>query len=100
MTSELTLLETLVQPVRQNNQTLISSYENLLTKTEIELAPITADILRSAATLRARQNFKTPDAIHSATAYASNCDFFVTNDDGFKRLANIEVIILSDLLLI
>ncbi len=33
--SELTLLETLVQPIRQNNQILISAYETLLTKTEI-----------------------------------------------------------------
>ena len=35
VTSELTLLETLVQPIRQNNQILISAYETLLTKTEI-----------------------------------------------------------------
>ena len=27
VTSELTLLETLVQPIRENNQTLISAYE-------------------------------------------------------------------------
>ncbi len=33
--SELTLLETLVQPIRQNNQILISANETLLTKTEI-----------------------------------------------------------------
>ena len=35
VTSELTLLETLVQPIRQNNQILISANETLLTKTEI-----------------------------------------------------------------
>jgi predicted nucleic acid-binding protein len=39
-TSQLTLLETLVQPIKQNNQTLIAAYESLLTTTEINLLPI------------------------------------------------------------
>ena len=97
-TSELALLETLVMPIRQNSQTLITTYETLLTKTDITLCPITTDILRASAALRATQNFKTPDAIHSATALAANCDYIVANDAGFRRLANIGVVILSDLL--
>ena len=39
-TSELTLLETLVQPIKQNNQSLISAYESLLTKTDVKLEPV------------------------------------------------------------
>ena len=97
-TSELTLLETLVQPIKQNNQSLISAYESLLTKTDVKLEPISLDILRRAADLRAAQNLKTPDAVHASTAIASNCSYFVTNDDGFKRLSNFNVIILSDLI--
>lgn len=97
-TSELTFLETLVQPLKQNNQVLVSAYETLLTKTEIVLLPIGLDILRESANLRASQNFKTPDAIHAATAFSANCDYFITNDNGFKRLSNINVIILSDLI--
>lgn len=97
-TSELTLLETLVQPIKQNNNALVAAYETLLTKTEIRLQPINADILREAANLRAIQNFKTPDAIHAATAATSNCAYFVTNDNGFKRLSNFDVIVLGELL--
>ena len=97
-TSEPTLLETLVQPIKQNNQPLVSAYETLLTRTDVRLQPINADILREAANLRAIQNFKTPDAIHAATATASNCAYFVTNDNGFKRLSNINVVILNELL--
>lgn len=97
ITSELTLLETLVQPIRQNDRTLIKAYETLLTKTEIALYPITIDVLREAAKLRATQSFKTPDAIHLATASLSGCDHFVTNDFGFRRFADIEVTVLSDL---
>ncbi len=97
-TSELTLLETLVQPIKQNNQTLISAYESLLTTTEINLLPISLDILRESANFRATQNLKTPDAIHAATAFSANCEYLITNDDGFKRVSNINVIILREVI--
>jgi predicted nucleic acid-binding protein len=97
-TSELTLLETLVQPVKRDNQILISAYETLLTKTEINLLPISLDILRESANLRAEQNLKTPDAIHASTAFTANCSYFIANDKGFKRLSNINVVILSELI--
>ena len=97
-TSELTLLETLVQPIKQNNQTLISTYETLLTNTDIQLLPINRDILRESANLRATKNLKTPDAIHTATAFSANCEYLITNDNSFKRLSNINIIILSDLI--
>lgn len=97
-TSELTLLETLVQPLRQNNQTLVSAYETLLTKTEVRLYPITLDILHESATLRAAENLKTPDAIHAATANAANCKYLVTNDKTFKRLQSLDIIILDNLI--
>jgi predicted nucleic acid-binding protein len=92
------LLETLVQPIKQNNQTLISTYETLLTSTDIQLLPINRDILRESANLRATENLKTPDAIHTATAFSANCEYLITNDNGFKRLLNINVIILSELI--
>lgn len=97
-TSELTLLETLVQPIKQNNQTLISAYESLLTATDINLLPINLDILRESANLRAMQHLKTPDAIHASTAFSANCSYFITNDNGLKRLSNINVVILGDLI--
>ena len=97
VTSELALLETLVQPIRNNDRILIDAYETLLTATELESVPITTSILRKSATLRASQNFKTPDAIHAATAKLSNCNFFLTNDPDFRRLIDIQVMVLSEL---
>ena len=98
VTSELTLLETLVQPIRQNNKILIAAYETLLTQTEIELFPINLDVLRESANLRAADNLKTPDAIHAATAAAANCTYLLTNDPIFRRVQNMNVIVLSDLI--
>ncbi len=98
VTSKLTLLETLVQPIKQNNQTLTAAYETLLTRTEIELFPITLGVLREAADLRHAENLKTPDAIHAATAAAANCQYLLTNDTTFRRIHNFNVIVLSDLI--
>ncbi len=97
VTSELSLLETLVRPIREGNAGLANAYDELLTAGEVSLIPVTTSILRAAAELRANHNLKTPDAIHAATAIASNCDYLVANDNGFRRLTDINVIILADL---
>jgi predicted nucleic acid-binding protein len=56
------------------------------------------DILRESANLRAGENLKTPDAIHATTATASNCQYLLTNDAAFKRVQNLDVVVLSDLI--
>ncbi|MBK9163093.1 MAG: type II toxin-antitoxin system VapC family toxin [Acidobacteria bacterium] len=98
VTSNLTLLETIVKPIKENDQRLVQAYTKLLTISEIELFEITTDVLKAAAELRALQNFKTPDAIHAATATAASCGYFVTNDPNFKRLSHLEVVILDDVI--
>lgn len=97
VTSEISLLETLVHPIRDNNSKLADTYNELLTESEVFLIPISTEILRAAAELRANHNLKTPDAIHAATAVASGCQHLIANDSGFRRLTSIDVIILDDL---
>jgi len=96
VTSELTLLEVLVVPLRQKDMVLINAFERALTAAETELAPITIDILRDAAQLRAETNLKTPDAIHAATALARGCVQFITNDPAFRRVTGLNVVVLSE----
>jgi predicted nucleic acid-binding protein len=98
MTSELTLLETLVFPLKNANTILVRDYEQLLLFSEIQLVPITQSVLRTAANLRANTNLKTPDAIHAATAISEGCTLFLTNDNGFRNVPNLSVVILSDVL--
>lgn len=98
VTSELTLLEVLVKPISLGRQLLIDAYDKLLLKSDVRLLPIDSAILREAARLRATQNFKTPDAIHAATASLSNCGYLISNDLTFRRLADVQVVILSDLI--
>jgi predicted nucleic acid-binding protein len=98
MTSELTLLEALVFPLKNANTSLVRDYEQLLLSSEIQLISITQSVLRTAANLRANTNLKTPDAIHAATAISEGCTLFLTNNNGFRNVPNLSVVILSDVL--
>lgn len=98
VTSELTILETIVQPVRDGKAELARAYEAFLSGDSISLVPISAEILRAAVELRANHNLKTPDAIHAATAITSGCQYLIANDNGFRRITTIDVITLDDLI--
>ena len=98
ISSELILMEALVVPLRNANNSLIADYEQLLLSEEMQLIPINQSVLRQAATLRATTNLKTPDAIHAATALSVNCTQFITNDKGFRNVSGLPVIVLSEVL--
>ena len=98
VTSELTLMETLILPLRNANSALVSDYEQILLSSEIQLVPITRSVLKAAANLRATTNLKTPDAIHAATALGKGCTLFLTNDSGFRNVPSLPVVILSEVL--
>ncbi len=98
VTSELTLLECSVGPLKRNDDALLRDYQLALLGTEIRLLPVTRPILLDAAKLRATVNVKTPDAIHGATAVQAGCSLLVTNDAAFRRIAGLSVAVLNDLL--
>jgi predicted nucleic acid-binding protein len=98
VSSELTLMEVLVGPLKSGNTTVEKAFEQALLGTEMRLLSITQPILRKAARLRATTNLRTPDALHAATAQNAGCVLFVTNDVGFRGVASLPVVILDDLL--
>ena len=84
-TSEFTLAEVLVIPLRQNNQQLVSDYEGLLGgETAIMAVPVTRQVLRRAAEIRAKTGQKLPDCLHTATAFSSTCSIMVSLDQHLK----------------
>jgi predicted nucleic acid-binding protein len=98
ITSVITLLEVLVQPIRLNRIDLASRYRQLLLESErFSVLPITVEIAELAADLRARYNLRTPDALQVATALAHRCEAFLTNDARLKRVAEIRVLTLEEL---
>ena len=99
VSSDLILAETLVGPLRNNDTALLARRENLWLQPNTRLLPVTQDILREAARLRAQiVGLKTPDAIHAATALLHGSALFVTNDRGFQRVPNLPVVLLDDVL--
>ncbi|MBB2674097.1 type II toxin-antitoxin system VapC family toxin [Rhizobium sophoriradicis] len=86
VTSELTLSELLVTPYRDNDDSLIDTYEGLiLTSSWLEVLPIVPPALRYAAVLRSQYGgLKLPDAIHLSTAIGANCSHILTADLGIK----------------
>lgn len=99
VSSELTLMETLVGPLRNKDASLAARRENLWRRDNVSLSPISLDILREAARLRAAvPALRTPDAIHAATALVLGCALFVTNDTGFRRIPALPIVLLDNLL--
>ncbi len=98
VTSTITLLETLVVPLRHGNINLARQYRDILFKTKghitISLFP---SIAEEAARLRASHNIGTPDSIQMATAIFGGASFFLTNDTRLPSLPNLKTLVLEDL---
>jgi predicted nucleic acid-binding protein len=58
LSSELTLMETLIGPLKQGDAALETDYENFFASPGIRLLPITSSILRAGARLRATLGVK------------------------------------------
>jgi predicted nucleic acid-binding protein len=99
VSSELTLMETLIGPLKQGDPALEADYENFLVSPGIRLLPVSSSILRAAARLRAALNsLRTPDAIQAATGQSCVCSLFLTNDLIFRRIPGLPVVLLDDVL--
>jgi predicted nucleic acid-binding protein len=99
VSSELTLLETLIGPLKSGDVVLEADYENLYLSPGIRLLPITLPILRAGARQRAiLSSLRTPDALHAATASSCGCSLFLTNDAIFRRIPGLPVVVLDDML--
>jgi predicted nucleic acid-binding protein len=97
VTSGVTLLETLVIPLRHKNSAIAAQYEHLLTDSfGLTLVPLDLDLLRKAAELRATLGIKTPDALQIAAAKREKCTAFITNDRRLPEISGMKILQLSD----
>ena len=97
-TSELTILECLVKPIRDNNGELIKAFHAAFRHPSLTLHPVNLDILEAAAALRAAHpSLKTPDAIHLATGAEVKCEYFVTNDGKLTNLRAMPSIVIDEM---
>lgn len=95
--SELTLLEVTVRPLQLGRLDVADDYEILLSYfPNLDLEPVSREILLDAAGLRARYRLRTPDAIMLATGLRMGATLAVTNDEAWRAVPVIEIAMLSD----
>ena len=98
VSSELVVLETLVKPLRDGNRALEGLFRSLLDSNEVRLVPATLALWELAAAIRAATRLKTPDSLHAAAVLHAGCNLFITNDSDFRRVLDLPVVVLKDLL--
>jgi predicted nucleic acid-binding protein len=97
VTSIITLAEVLVKPLRDGNDMAAEDYRRLLTTfPNLRLYDVTQSIAEAAARLRAVHGQPMPDMIQIATAVIAGATGFVSNDPTFKRIKDLEILMLDD----
>ena len=97
VTSVISLAEVLVKPLRDGNEAAAAEYLRLLTSfPNLELIELDRQIAEAAARLRAAHGLPLPDMIQVATAVSRGATGFVTNDPGFRRVKDLDVLVLDE----
>jgi predicted nucleic acid-binding protein len=98
-TSVLTLLEVLVKPLEANAIALADDFRVAVSASaNLRVIEVDRSVADLAASIRATYGYRTPDAIHLATAQLSGADLFVTNDDKLRGFSGVTVVSLRTLL--
>ena len=98
VTSELVLLELLVAPLKKKDREAADEIElALLHFPNLHLAPVTRAVLVCAAEFRARYGLCTRDSIMLASAVESGATLAVTNDNAWRKVEEIDVLLLREL---
>lgn len=98
-TSVVTLIEVLTKPIAEDNEKLVDRYSAILTNSaHMSVIDVDSSMAVEVARLRAKYHIKTPDAIQIATGIANGAKVFITNDINLKRVKEIKVIVLDELL--
>ncbi len=94
LTSRLSRLECRVKPLKDGNADLLSIYDSFFDRRPLVLAEILSGVIERATALRVAHGFKTPDAIHLATAIEEQADIFLTGDAALSRCKDLRVEVL------
>ena len=91
LVSDLTRMECRIKPIREGNVQLLKDFDDYFKEIISVIIPLTGEVIDLATEIRARHEFKTPDAIHLAAACTSKCDVFFSNDHRLDRFEGIHV---------
>jgi predicted nucleic acid-binding protein len=90
--TELTRMECLILPRRQNDHAREADFNLFFAQKYLPFPPVDVGVFHRATSLRAKYpKLKTPDALHLAAAIEAGCDVFVTNDAQLRVVSEIRV---------
>ena len=94
--SRLSIIECLVQPLRQQQTLIIEQYRSFFAKQDLKVIELSPEIVEKALWLRVNYNLRTPDALQAASALELNTMgmAFLTGDKSFRRVPGLNVTIL------
>jgi len=85
-----------VRRIRDKDQKLLADYDPFFAASRLEIVEISAEVVERATALRAGYGFKTPDAIHLASAIEAKAGIFLTGDGALARCTEVAVEVLEN----
>jgi len=99
ISSYITLLEVMVHPLKLGRIGLAKKYRQLMVGSGcMKLLPVDQGVAEEGAAIRAKYNFRMPDAIQLATSVKCKADAFITNDSKLRQFDQLDVLVLEDCL--
>jgi uncharacterized protein len=96
LTSRLSYLECRIHPIRDRDDVLLATYNSFFSTSRLILLDVSDAVIERATTVRAYHGFKTPDAIHLASAIEAKADLFLTGDASLARCPGLVVEVLRE----
>jgi predicted nucleic acid-binding protein len=99
VTSTITMMELLVRPYRELDESRVDEFYGLLsTYPNLDWIVPDLEIADLAARIRVRHRLRFPDDVQAATAAHAKATGLITNDPVFERLEAFETLVLDQIL--
>ena len=93
--SRLSILECLVQPLKNHEEETVAHYRFFFAKKGLSIIDLSSEVIEKALWLRVNCNLRTPDALQAACALTLPGDtVFLTGDSSFLKLPELKVSII------
>lgn len=92
--SRLSVLECLVKPLRDHNQTLVSDYQAFFSAGQLRIVELGPNVVERAARLCAAHDLRIPNALQAASALCLPSEvLFITGDQRFEKVPGLRLLI-------
>lgn len=91
LTSQFSRLECRTKPLRSGDLVVLDLYDRFFQSGDLQIIPVTLQVIEEATRIRAEYRLKSPDAIQLASAFVGGAVAFLTGDKQLKRFNEVPV---------